>query len=380
MTIAAKIRIPIARRFQLFRSRGLPLVLFLVCVAGSLALWKRHGRSPNTVGSVDAVRVDVISTGAGVLTTPPKGDWQTFDFVDAGMVVATIDASHAQARLTTLAVDREALKDEIGATRERLAFDKVSLLQEDEREAVRLSWQAETLRLQVMDRAAQIAVDRIELQRLDLEVQSTELLVGASAASRIQYDRARLERERTQARICAAETALAEATAQRAVAVARLDQRSNLIPVEVAKLLQPLRTAVTAQEARMREIEIEVTQLAIGAPVSGTIMAIHRRPGQAVVPGEPIVTIATHTARHVTVYVRESQGVTPSVGMRAAATSRNKQTKFETIVNEVGPQVELVPIRHRTDPTRPEWGIPVRCAIPESITLRPGELIDITLK
>ena len=50
----------------------------------------------------------------------------------------------------------------------------------------------------------------------------------------------------------------------------------------------------------------------------------------------------------------------------------------ETIVDRVGPQVELVPLHHRRDPAVPEWGQPVRIVPPQDLPLRPGELVDVT--
>jgi hypothetical protein len=52
----------------------------------------------------------------------------------------------------------------------------------------------------------------------------------------------------------------------------------------------------------------------------------------------------------------------------------------EMIVDQVGPQVELVPPHQRRDPTVLEWGQPVRILPPRDLPLRPGELVDVTFQ
>ena len=49
-------------------------------------------------------------------------------------------------------------------------------------------------------------------------------------------------------------------------------------------------------------------------------------------------------------------------------------------VSHVGPQIELIPEHQRQNPARPEWGLPVRIEMPDDLSARPGELLDVRFK
>ena len=69
------------------------------------------------------------------------------------------------------------------------------------------------------------------------------------------------------------------------------------------------------QEARIEEVKLQIKNLVIKAPFAGKITVIHKRPGQAVQSGDPIVTVARTDGPVVVAYVRENQGVRPSQGL-----------------------------------------------------------------
>ena len=375
-------RIPVSqsRRLERIRTDLAPILFFAVCVLLSLWLWKRHGRSPNALGEVEVVRVDVIAPFAGVLAASPQGRLELFDDVDEGSVVARLDSTRAEARLETLRLDRERLEHQLVASEARIIFDRTGFVQEQQREAVRLSWQIESLRLDVLDRMTRIAVDGVEIQKLDLELESNGILISTNTVPRLDYDRLRFDRDRIKTRIGEATVALEEAEAQRDLAVERYKNLVDPIPAEVEELLRPLRATVAVQESRMRELQLEIDQLAIRAPISGTIVEILRRPGQTVQAGEAMMTVARADGRHIVSYIRQSQHLPLREGMSVAVTARSSGRRFGGVLNDVGPQFEPVPPHHLADPTRPEWGLPVRLAIPATEALRPGELVDLILR
>jgi hypothetical protein len=50
------------------------------------------------------------------------------------------------------------------------------------------------------------------------------------------------------------------------------------------------------------------------------------------------------------------------------------------VVERVGPQIEEIPPHLCRDAKVPEWGLPVRIALPEPFSGRPGELFEVTFK
>ena len=61
MTGHARVRIPWTVRLNRFRRHVLPLLGFATCTVLTTWLWDRQGSLPNTVGEVEAVRIEVAA-------------------------------------------------------------------------------------------------------------------------------------------------------------------------------------------------------------------------------------------------------------------------------------------------------------------------------
>ncbi len=158
----------------------------------------------------------------------------------------------------------------------------------------------------------------------------------------------------------------------------QLDDNPPLTADRLAKLLLPIRADMDTQQARIREVELQIDALEIRAPINGTICAIHSWPGQFIRAGEPIVTIAADEGRYAVAYVRQEERFHPRADMEVYVRARGSRHQMELVtIERVGPQFELIPVRLLRDPRTPEWGRPIRIALPKTLPLMPGELIDI---
>ena len=162
-----RIPVPLRRRIQWYLQRVLPFVWFVgICWFVAL-LWQRTGHSGNMIAEVETARVDVPTPTEGTLISLPHGQWTLFDVVTKDQLIARLDDRPLQAQLSTMDVERQQLRQQLAATQTQTLLDQQSLTQDRQQEVVRLAWQQEQLRLDVLDRMAQISVDRAELQRLD---------------------------------------------------------------------------------------------------------------------------------------------------------------------------------------------------------------------
>ena len=57
-----------------------------------------------------------------------------------------------------------------------------------------------------------------------------------------------------------------------------------------------------------------------------------------------------------------------------------KWTVVPSKVDTIGAQVESVPSRQLRDQKVPEWGLPVRLAIPPDADLLPGEIVTLVFR
>jgi multidrug resistance efflux pump len=140
--------------------------------------------------------------------------------------------------------------------------------------------------------------------------------------------------------------------------------------------LQGLGTA--AQQAHIRELEMRMLQSVIKAPIGGTVVEIHRRPGEMVQAGQTIMVIAADRPDYIVSYVREDQAIRPAAGMAVDVRPREMpRTVLRSRVRSVGPEVERVPEPQLRDHRVPEWGVPVEVELPPDVLLKPGSLVDI---
>ena len=372
---------PWSHKWRRFRYGVLPLVSFLACVALTVWLWQRQGRQLDAVGEVEAIRIDVAVGADGLLTPLPRGQWTLFDRVQSGQLLARLDDRPVRARLEAFRDELSLARKEVDAAEVRIALDHTDRQRDRQQAAIRLAWQAERYRLEMLDRRALVEGDRIDLNRREMELESLAPAEARAVLSELAMTDRRMRRDEAARRVEQNQAALAEVEALWKAAV---EARDGLAPLEspaVGQLLAPLEAAIAAQESRIRELELETDSLEVRSPVTGTICAIHGWPGERVRNGDPIVTLAADQGRFIISYVRQDQRIRPRPGMPVAVRLRLPGARpIDTVVDRVGPQVELVPPHHRRDPAVLEWGQPVQIASPRDLLLRPGELVDVTFQ
>ncbi|MCH8344214.1 MAG: HlyD family efflux transporter periplasmic adaptor subunit [Planctomycetes bacterium] len=381
MAGAAHIRTPWSQRWRRIRTQVLPGLLFAGTASLTVWLWSGHAGLPNVVGEVQAVRINTASQMDGVLTPLPGRQLEPFDVVMAGEVIAKLDDRPALASLATLRTDLFRIEHELAAAEARVRQMQADRQHDHMDEARRLAVDSERLRLDILDRKTQLETDRIELRRLDEEYQAMRRAHGRGAETQFRLVTMQLQRDEVEQRIDANRQALAEAEAQMADAAERIKAQPTPPPAYLEAFLEPIRSEISTQEARIRELEIHVESLEIRSPIRGTISAVYFRPGQAVRAGDPILSIADEHGRDIVAYLRQHRRLEPTVGMAVDVAVRSTDRKMvRTWVNHVGAQIEPVPLHQLRNPNVLEWGLPVRIAMPTGLTLRPGELVDLTFR
>ena len=378
LTRTDRIPIPWKRRLQRLQRTALPVASFFACVFLTLWLWQRQGQMPNAVGEVEAVRIDVAAGEDGILVPLSSGQWTLFDRVEANTVIARLDDRPVRAEMATLMAEVARLRSQWTAAEEQIQLEQSGRKHDYQREYRRLVWKSQQHRLDVLDRRATIEADRIEEMRLDKGIAFLILLREKGTVTDMQIADQRLKRDEVRKRIQENEKFLNEAKRQLDETTAALQNYNDMPKASVDKLLQPLEAAIMVGSRRLDELQLRITGLEIRSPISGTICAIHRWPGQSLRAGDPIVTVAADQGRYIMSYVRQEQRLRPSVGMPVELRVRGTNGRaVTTVVDRLGPQIESVPEHHRQNVTRPEWGQPIFIRIPSQLALRPGELVDV---
>jgi multidrug resistance efflux pump len=146
-----------------------------------------------------------------------------------------------------------------------------------------------------------------------------------------------------------------------------------------AKSLQAM---IDAKQQDLADADVKLESLQIRSPISGTVTHVHLRPGQAVQAGNPILEISADRSVAIVAYLRQDQQlINPTKGMPVQVYLNRRPV--QTVVGQVetvGGQVESVPNRQLRDQKVPEWGLPVRVAVPDGVALRPGEIVTLDFR
>ena len=379
-----------------------PVLVFCGCVFLALQLWQRQAGVVLAVGEVATAPVDIVPLIDGTLVAleieGKDGDGgdvvysitrQELDEVARGEPVARMDDAPARAALATLQSEVARLGAELTAVRTQILVaqtDRRAGRTDDQiSQARRLVVDIETQRLNMLDRKTRIESGRIQLARHKEKLAILKKLVERGVENEYTQVDAKLRHDTLAEEITQDELALTEAVASLKAAEARQKayQAVQVAPLvsddlELATRVEPIRKAIDTQNLRIAELTEQIKRLRITAPVSGQIMSIARRPGQAVRAGEIIMTLAPRVTGHIISYVPEDRLVEPTVGMPVKIKVRSMPPKVVSArIDKVGTQVQAIPPHQLRDPNVPQWGLPVRIAIPAELALRPGQLVDI---
>lgn len=376
-----RIQTPLIQHFRRIRYQLIPVLTLCAAILGTGWLWQRFQQFPNAVGEVEVIRIPVRAQFAGKLAPIDGGVRQVFDQVKAGETVAGLDDAANQAALEALRFESERLELDLASTAEKISQEDTDREYTRNGDARRLSLDVETNRLTIVGLQTDIASDNVALARLSKLLASTEKALAAGAGTVVELEDLRLQRDRMLEQVRGYEKQMLQAEANLKSAQDRLTEMPTSQPAAVGVYLAPIRKALAAQEARVKELQLQIACRGVCSPIDGTICAILRHPGQSVAANEDIMIIAATRGDHIVTYIRQEQRLQPKEGMMAKVSTRTAPGQpVMATVEKVGPQVEEVPLHQRRDATRPEWGLPVQLSVPVGVALRPGELVDIAFQ
>lgn len=336
---------------------------------------------PNGIGRVEALRVNIAAATEGRLLPNDEladGWWRPFDEVQQGQIVARLDDRPLVAQLKALQSDAAALHAELVASDVQTGLAQFDRRQEHFREAATLAYQVERYRLDVLERLALVEQARLDLQRLDAQINLIEQAAASGVGSRSGFATSRANRESLNKLLQTQTAALRQAEANLEAAQARMSSFPELQSPDVDAGLAPIRESIRAAESRVDETRARIDSMVIRTPIAGTVVAVHAHPGQGVRAGDPVVTVAAKEADSITGYVPAAHRFRPRVGMEVGVRLRVPGSRMaKSVVQQVGSQWEPMPAELLGDPQSTQLALPVRIGIPGGMDVRPGEIVDI---
>ena len=277
-------------------------------------------------GRIDGDTVDISSKIAGRIVDLKVREG---DCVEAGQVVAWLSSPQEEAI-------RDAQKARIVSdqrTRDQLRR-QVATYDEKIKQAQLYETQAETdAPAQVQQAEANLAVSKADLARWEAELQQVQVdarryppLAKTGAVAVQLSDQYTTKEKVTLASVDASrkQVAAAEATLHRARA------QLNNIPIKAADRLTLVREVdelkeqiasananVEADQAALRKIEADISDLTIHAPIAGTILTRSAEPGRVIQPGQTILTMVDLNKLYLRGFVPEGAVGKVKVGQQA---------------------------------------------------------------
>lgn len=357
---------PPGTAFREFRIGLLPYAVFLAALAATVFVWKDYVGPNALVGEVEMIRQIVSAPQPSRVT---KLLVSPLDPVTTGQPVAEI-----------MAADPKYLDAQASLARARLEFLRVTVEPKIRREnnrinytQLRLDWFRQRVELAALK--AQLAYHEAEVDRV---ARLSKITNGTPFVSiqDLQIAQRDLESLRAQIQEQSALVAEVEGAFQKLNPDEKRDEDD--FPGN-------LTAALAVEQKAIEAIESQLSPVVLLSPIDGFVSAVHRRTGEAVMPGEPIVTVSIKRSDRITAFIRQPVRIDVQKGMSFEIRSRslNRAVAVGEVI-AVGGQMEpilpeLLPMRPNTA-SNIEYGLPIVVRIPPELALVPGEIVDLAPK
>lgn len=353
---------PPGTAFREFRIGFLPYLLFAGAVALTAVTWRNYVGPASLVGEVQMVRTFVSASQPSRLTQLRVN---LLDRVTAGQPVAEL-----------VAADPRYLEAQAALSRARLELVRVAIEPKIRRENNQINFTQ--LRMDWLKSRVDLATSRAQLAYAESEVDRVTRLskvtngVPFVSVQELQLAQRELDSLRAQVQEQAALVAeVAGAIEKLAPADRKLDD----------ELPASSRAALAVEQKALDAIEAQLNPTVLLAPIDGFVSIVHRRPGETVLPGEPVMTISGTRSDKIVAYLRQPLRLDPRVGMQVEVRSRSS--------HRVGGVGEVLSVGGQMEPILPEltqprggtsvveYGLPILVSIPPDLVLIPGEIVDL---
>jgi multidrug resistance efflux pump len=341
-----------------FRMSVLPGLALAGALIAATLVYRNNLFPSNIVGRVETIQANVVSTKPGALT---QLNVIRFQNIKAGDPVATV--------ITT---DPKLLTASLGVVQAEVEVLRAGLVPLDNIQRNAINY--EQLRLELMRQRVVLATSKVELQQAEAEYARMQKLNQDKLVSDSDFDLARRNRDSL--------TAQVEEQGKLVVASEGSLQRLGLVANAAPDPQRQINSAIAVQEQKLKMIEAELSPLILTAPIDGLVSLIHRRNGENIAAGDPIITISATHSEHIVGYLRQPLQLEPETNMLVRIRARNASRQVgEGCVLSVGAQLQpindamLPPSRLDTV----EMGLPILVSLPKGLLVHPGEFVDLTL-
>jgi multidrug resistance efflux pump len=341
---------PPGQHWREFRIRVMPPLMFVVILALVVYIWKEHVSPPAILGEVEAIRANVTVVEPSLLTDLRV---DLFQRVQKDDVIGSV-----------LSSDLNATKAELAVIQADLELTRARVMQDEQRNDLSF----ERLELDWLDQKIRLGQAQINFIQASNDFNRAQALKHNGVNSDAEFERALTLRD-----VYAAEIS------NRTEYLEKLEKKlETLRPTKLGNENNPFKAAIEAHE---QQILLQSRPILLTSPMDGMISLIYRRPGEKVMPGEPIVTISSLNGGRIIGYIRQPVSFEPQPGMAVEVRSRSgKKNAAIGRITHVGSQMEVINPTLLPNMNRLENGLPIAVTLPPELKLFPGENVSIALR
>jgi multidrug resistance efflux pump len=374
------VKTPISRLVMLWRKRFLPLLVWGAAVALVIVLVQRQRVYVDAVGIAEAKTTYVAPLFDGTVQSLAV---DMLDTVAEGQVVAMMDDTLIRSELHVAEAELDRVRALLDAESARFAQEQQMNETSAQDDVRRFQLNEEQARLNHLDRVIQHETDKVDLERLGVQLRRQEEMMKQHLLDEAAYDESRLAYEALKTKIDKDVKAIALAEQNIAAAASRSETRTGEepVPAPTDAVLRSLQADIAAQQAIVAEVQERRQALTLKSPVAGQVALITRRPGESMLAGDPILTIVGAGANRVTAFVDERAAMALNVGDTVELHSRtHPSTVARGKILKIGSYIEPFPERLQMSPVLIQHGFQVLVGeLPENV-YRPGETLDLRLR
>lgn len=354
------------------------LLVWLAALSAALVLYARRESGIYVVGYAAEIRYELTATSAGRLDDLYVSRNQE---VTRGQLVASLNPEALLLELQEARLELRRIAGELGRETELLSSDASGERLARQTDLRRFARDVESAHVDFLEKLADLAEDRIELQGLELALERTRRLHAEELTSGEQFDVDRIACEALRAGV-AERSDLVEILARRyANALARRDtllDSQAARPPELAALLEPLEFAVDVQEVRIEKVNMALAGMQVRSPADGVVADVLRNPGEWVDAGQTIVSIVEQRSREVVAFLPEERclDVTPGDEVQVRRIARRGR-RLQVRVASLDAGLRLLPDRFQTANGPSLWGRAVCIPLPDDLAVKPGESFEV---
>ncbi len=374
----------------------LPVLVWLAVVTCVVGLFYKRSRRFEVLGIVQGRVHEIAAPCDGQLKIVCV---DLFDEVIRGQTLAALDDELIKAQIATISAEIEHLLVQLIPTQEQLLAEAANQETTHITDQRRFFVDVENARLRILELRALIASDQITLEDLAMEAKILQELVEQNAVAPYELDRVKAQYNSLAKKIEENEHLLEQANVDLEQAQQRRDEfaQRQLQHPSVDSALDVVRKEAKVQEKLLEQLLVQRNSLVVKAPVDGVVIQIRpnannvalrrqgegilRRPGEVVLAGDTILTIAEREPTQIIAYARENQLDRIREGMAVELVElpqdRSRVRVVHSQILRIGPTMEQMPQQLWRNPNIPEWGQPFMIKVPPQMNLIVGERVGI---